>query len=80
MEKEDKYINGIKKETYDLLFKDKNLPIPIKDSKTNDNILDEIACFTVLRENNIYDKIKKKIYEIFFHMDFSKISYDEKNK
>ena len=80
MKKENKYIGGIKKETYDLLFKDENLQVPIKDTKKNDKILDEIAAFTTLRENNIYDKIKKKIYEIFFHMDFSKISYDEENK
>ena len=79
--KETKYNeSGINKNTYDLLFKDENLPVPIKDTKKNDKILDEIAAFTTLRENNPYDKIKKKIYEVFFHMDFSKISYDEENK
>ena len=60
--KETKYNeSGINKNTYDLLFKDENLPVPIKDTKKNDKILDEIAAFTTLRENTPYDKIKKKI-------------------
>lgn len=82
--KENDYIGGIKKETYDLLFKDENLPELNEEeaqcSKENDEILDEIASFTTLDDKRIKGKILKKIYEKRFSIDFSKISYNKKDK
>lgn len=82
--KENDYIGGIKKETYDLLFKDENL-LELNEeeaqcSKENDEILDEIASFTTLDDKRIKGKILKKIYEKRFSIDFSKISYNKKDK
>lgn len=82
--KEDDYIGGIKKETYDLLFKDENLPElneeEAQKGKENDKILDVIASFTTLDDKRIKGNILKKIYEKRFGIDFSKISYNEKDK
>lgn len=80
MKEENNFIGGIKKETYELLFNDENLAKPIRDNKLNDAILDEIAVFTTFDENELNGKIKKKIYEMFFHIDFSKISYNKEDK
>lgn len=82
--KEDDYIGGIKKETYDLLFKDENLPKlneeEAQKSKENDKILDEISLFTTLDDKKIKDKILMKYIKIRFGIDFDKISYNERDK
>jgi hypothetical protein len=76
------YIGGIRKETYNLLFKDENLPNSHDiDTKNNDKILDQIAVFTRYNSNNLIDKICLKIVAKKMEMDLSKILYDkEKNE
>ena len=69
------YIGGIKKETYELLFKDENLPnLENIDTSVNDKILDEIATFTKLNLNNLTETEKQTL-----NMYLSKISYDKEN-
>lgn len=77
--KEDDYIGGIKKETYDLLFKDENLPElneeEAQKGKENDKILDVIAFFTILDDNVMKNKKLKKQLDL----DFSKFVYHKKD-
>ena len=69
------YIGGIKKETYELLFKDENLPnLENIDTSANDKILDEIATFTKLNLNNLTETEKQTL-----NMYLSRISYDKEN-
>ena len=80
LEEDDDYIGGIKKETYDLLFKDENLPELNEEeaqrSKENDKILNEIEFFTTL-DNKI---IKNKRLGKKLGFDFSKFIYHKKDK
>lgn len=76
----EEYIGGIRKETYDLLFKDENIQnSEVIDTTDNDKILDTIAFFTKF-DNNLLDKYFLKRMAKKFKIDISKISYDkEKN-
>lgn len=78
--KEDDYIAGMKKETYNLLFKDENLPElneeEAQKSKENDRILNEIEFFTILDDNIIKDERLGK--QLGF--DFSKFICHGKDK
>ncbi len=80
LKEHDDYIDGIKKETYDLLFKDENLPElneeEVQKSKENDKILDEIEFFNILDDNIIKDERLGK--QLGF--DFSKFICHEKDK
>ena len=76
----EEYIGGIRKETYDLLFKDENIQnSEVIDTTANDEILDTIAFFTKF-DNNLLDKHFLKRMAKKFKIDISKISYNkEKN-
>ena len=74
--KETKYNESrINKNTYDLLFKDENLPVPIKDTKKNDKNLGLIInsykfrfiqlCKTHLRDQYITQDEFDQITEMF---------------
>lgn len=74
------YIAGMKKETYELLFKDENLPQISERNYANNKIIREIETFNMFDENTIKGKIIKKIFEKKYHIDFSAISYNKENK
>ena len=71
----EEYIGGIRKETYDLLFKDENIQnSEVIDTTANDEILDTIAFFTKLNNNIFNVNVPPN------NIDISKISFDkEKN-
>ena len=66
--KEDDYIAGMKKETYNLLFKDENLPElneeEAQKSKENDRILNEIANIGISKETRNKRMSNSRIQQI----------------
>lgn len=81
MTNKEEYLGGINRKTYDLLFEDEKLPIiEEKTEKDKNRILREIATFTKLDEKSRKGKFFMKLYEIIFHMDFNKISYNKESR
>lgn len=73
------YIGGIRKETYDLLFKDESLQdFKNLDTSYNDRILDTISTFTRYNKNSLIDKILMKLVTKKLNID--KIYYDKETK
>lgn len=74
------YIGGIKKETYDLLFKDENISNSENiDTSANDEILDRIATFTKLK-NFISIEIAKRKFNISYDRENKEYIYNTANK
>ena len=80
MEDKPEYKDGMNAKTYDLLFNDKNLPKPTVDMSENYYIIKQIEAFTLFDDNSKLGKIKKKIGQFLFNLDFKNISFDEENK